>query len=357
MSVVYFIPLTLKDDPQKIERAVLKLFRATGLPEKIQKNDVVAIKMHFGEEKNHGYIKPRYAAVVSKEIIRVQGKPFFTDTNTLYVGKRSNAVDHLLLAYKHGFIPDVLYAPVIIADGLLGNAEVKVKINGKHFKDVPIARELAFCDGIVSLNHFTGHVLTHFGAALKNLGMGGSARSGKLLQHSAVKPVVNPRKCTGCEVCIPWCSTGSIKMDGDKAIINLETCIGCGQCLSVCKFEAISFKWNESSELVQEKMVEHVLGVLKGKEDKSTHITFLTHITKECDCMAEDEPAIMEDIGLLASNDPVALDKASLDCIEERIGKEFGELISRSYLPLNQINYAELLNLGSPNYELQTMKV
>ncbi|MGQ9619049.1 MAG: DUF362 domain-containing protein [Candidatus Aminicenantia bacterium] len=349
-SEVYWAPISLKDEKERIIESIRKLIHATGFPEKISKNDIIAIKIHFGEEGNRGFIKPEFAKIVSDELKKAGAKTFFTDTNTLYKGKRSNAIDHLILAYEHGFKPDFLGAPVIIADGLLGNAEVKVKIDGKHFKEVPIARELAFCDGIVSLNHFTGHLVTLFGACLKNLGMGGSSRAGKLLQHSSVKPSVKEKKCTGCGVCISWCPTESIKMKGDIAFINLETCIGCGQCLSVCKFDAIYFNWDESSEIVQEKMVEHALGVLKDK--KALHLTFLTHITLDCDCMAKDEPSIVEDIGIISSLDSVAIERAGLDLIKKRTGKDFFELTNRTELPENQIIYAEKLGLGSSDYKL-----
>jgi uncharacterized protein len=353
MSNVLFIPVSLKDSPDKVELAIRKIFKATGFIDKMEKEDLVAIKIHFGEEGNVGHIQPRYAAVVSKEILRKGGKPFFTDTNTLYKSRRSNAVEHMILAYEHGFTYDVLQAPVIIADGLMGNAEIKVPINGKHFKEVPIARELAFCNSIVSLTHFTGHLVTQFGGTLKNLGMGGSSRAGKLLQHSSVKPSVKDKKCTGCELCTKWCPTGSITMAGAIAAIDWKTCIGCGQCLSVCQFDAIKFSWSESAELVQEKMVEHALGVMKGKEKKSTHITFLTHITAECDCLAKDEAPIIDDIGILASDDPVALDKASMDLIQQKAGKSIGHLTERANLPMNQISYAESLHLGTAAYELK----
>lgn len=351
MSVVYFYEFRGNEKNEELEGILLNLFRVTGFPEKITEGDFIAIKMHFGEEGNRGYIKPNFAKVISDEVKRAGGKPFFTDTNTLYKGRRANAIDHLMLAYEHGFNPEYLKAPVIIADGLLGNAEIKVKIDGKHFKEVPIARELAFCDGIVSLNHFTGHIVTLFGSCLKNLGMGGSSRAGKLLQHSSVKPRVKEKKCTGCELCVLWCSTQSIEMKEGKAFINLETCIGCGQCLSVCKFDAIYFNWEESSEIVQEKMVEHAMGVLKGK--KAVHITFLNHITLDCDCMAKNEPPIIEDIGILASLDPVSIDKAGLDLIEKRIGKSFAHHTQRPEIPGNQILYAESIGLGESNYELK----
>lgn len=355
MSVVYFYQFRGNETNEELEKILLNLFRATGFSEKVFEDDFIAIKMHFGEEGNRGYIKPNFAKVISDEIKKAGGKPFFTDTNTLYKGRRANAIDHLMLAYEHGFTPEYLKAPVIIADGLLGNAEIKVKIDGKHFKEVPIARELAFCDGIVSLNHFTGHIVTQFGSCLKNLGMGGSSRAGKLLQHSSVKPRVKEKKCTGCELCVFWCSTGSIEMKEGKAFINPETCIGCGQCLSVCKSDAIYFNWEESSELVQEKMVEHAMGVLKGK--KAVHITFLNHITLDCDCMAKDEPPIVEDIGILSSLDPVSIDKAGLDLIEKRIGKSFAHYTKRPEISGNQILYAESIGLGKSNYELKIVSV
>ncbi len=355
MSIVYYYHFKGNETEEELEKALLELFRATGFHEKISEGDFVAIKMHFGEEGNRGYIKPNFAKVISNEIKRVGGKPFLTDTNTLYKGRRANAIDHLMLAYEHGFTPEFLGAPVIIADGLLGNAEVKVKIDGRHFKEVPIARELAFCDGIVSLNHFTGHIVTLFGSCLKNLGMGGSSRAGKLLQHSSVKPRVKEKKCTGCELCVFWCSTNSIEMREGKAYINLETCIGCGQCLSVCKFDAIYYNWEESSENVQEKMVEHAMGVLKGK--KGVHITFLNRITLDCDCMAKDEPPVVKDIGILSSLDPVAIDRASLDLVERSLGKSFAHHTGRPEIPVNQILYAESLGLGSSNYELEIISI
>lgn len=348
-SKVYFCPLNLKESREKISKVVDLLLERTLFYEKIEKNQFIALKIHFGEEGNRGFVKPEYLREIIKKIQKKGARPFLTDTNTLYAGKRANAVDHLILAAKHGFTLENTGAPVIISDGLLGNNEIKIKINGKHFKEVPIARELGLCQGILSINHFTGHIVTHFGAALKNLGMGGSARAGKLLQHSNVSPKVNNSKCTGCEICLEWCLTNSISMVEGKAKIDPRTCTGCGQCLSICPVYAISFSWSESSELVQEKMVEHTLGVLKGKN--FAHITFLTHITQECDCLAKDEEPICEDIGILSSSDVVAIDKAALDLVSEKLGKKI------SHLPEKQISYAESLGLGNSNYEIEKVSL
>ncbi len=356
MATVFFIPATLQTPRQTLTRIVASLFQATGLPARLDPGDLTAVKIHFGEEGNRGHIPPDLAAVVSRELLAAGAKPFFTDTNTLYVGRRANAVDHLLLAHEHGFTPEALGAPVLIADGLLGNDEVRVKIKGKHFQEVRIARDLAMARALVGINHFTGHLVTGFGAALKNLGMGGASRAGKLHQHAAVRPRVNLKKCTGCAECVRWCSTGAIRVKDALASIDGRACIGCGQCLSVCPHHAVQFNWDESPALVQQKMVEHALGVLMGKEKKSAHLTFLTHITAECDCLATDDPLLLPDIGVLASTDPVAIDAAALDLVEQALGGTLAQATGRP-LPNAQLVHAQAVGLGSSEYELVTLEV
>jgi hypothetical protein len=355
VSTVFFAPATLQTPREELTNIVATLFKATGLPDRLEPGDLTAIKIHFGEAGNRGYIAPDLASVVAREVAASGAKPFFTDTNTLYVGRRANAVDHLLLAHEHGFTPEVLGAPVLIADGLLGNDEARVKIQGRHFQEVRIARDLAHARALVGLHHFTGHLVTGFGAAIKNLGMGGASRAGKLHQHAAVRPRVNLKKCTGCAECLKWCSTGAIRVKDTKASIDSDVCIGCGQCLSVCPAHAVQFNWDESPALVQQKMAEHALGVLQGKERKSAHLTFLTHMTAECDCLAKDDPLLLPDLGILASTDPVAIDQAALDLVEEALGAPLAQATGRS-LPNAQIAHAEAVGLGSARYELVTLE-
>ena len=355
MTAVFFARATLETSHAELTNIVAALFNATDLARRLEPGDLTAVKIHFGEEGNKGHISPDLAAVVSREISKTGAKPFFTDTNTLYVGRRANAVDHLLLAHEHGFTPDILGAPVLIADGLLGNDEVKVRIKGRHFQEVPIARDLALARALVGLHHFTGHLVTGFGAALKNLGMGGASRAGKLLQHAAVRPRVNMKKCVGCAECVKWCSTGAIRVKDLRASIDTGVCIGCGQCLAVCPHHAIQFNWDESPALVQQKMAEHALAVLKGKEKKSAHLTFLTHMTAECDCLAKDDPLLLPDIGILASTDPVAIDQAAVDLVEQALGATLAQATGRA-LPNAQIAHAEALGLGSSQYELVTLE-
>jgi len=122
-------------------------------------------------------------------------------------------------------------APIVMADGLIGNSEKNVKINGVHFKEVAIASEMLTTHSMIVVSHFKGHIGAGFGGAIKNIGMGGASRKGKMRQHSDMKPKVKGSACTGCEGCIKWCPTGAISMQNGKAFINEETCIGCGECL------------------------------------------------------------------------------------------------------------------------------
>jgi uncharacterized Fe-S center protein len=101
-------------------------------------------------------------------------------------------------------------------------------------------------------------------------------------------------------------------------------------------------------------MAEHALGVLKGKKDKAAFFNFLISVTKDCDCFATpDMPKIVDDIGIIASTDPVAVDKAAIDLIEAKAGKKLAELVENIKLdPAYQIEHAQRIGLGKADYEL-----
>ena len=139
----------------------------------------VAIKIHFGEYGNMAYIRPNYAAVIVRMIQNLGGKPFLTDANTLYSGSRSDAVGHLRTAMVNGFNRIATGCDVIIADGLRGNDERIIDVQGKYCPSPKIAAAIAEADIIISLNHFKGHEQAGFGGAVKNLGMGSGSVAGK----------------------------------------------------------------------------------------------------------------------------------------------------------------------------------
>ncbi len=366
---VYF--MDLRTTPK--ENLLVKLSRlleAAEMGRRFKKRDLVAVKLHFGEAGNTAFIRPIYVRRVVERIKAAGGIPFLTDANTLYAGTRSDTPTHLTTAIQNGFAYAVVEAPLVIADGLRGRTEEPIPIQGKHIETAYIGTEIVEADALISVAHFKGHELSGFGGTIKNLGMGCASRRGKLAQHSNLSPKVKAKKCIGCGDCIPHCSQGAIALtqarEGkEKARIDEETCIGCGECILICPNEAIQIQWDTSVPVFLEKMVEYTVAVLKGKEDRSLFINFITNVSPACDCYGYNDAAIVRDIGIVASSDPVAIDQAAVDLINEEpalagscleSSKECGvdkfkTLYPKVEWPI-QLEYAEKLGLGSRAYEL-----
>jgi hypothetical protein len=363
-SLVYFADLRAKPG-QNLLGKVKGLLDAVGLAEKIKKDALVAVKLHFGEAGNTAYIRPVFVRKIVDAIKDVGGRPFLTDANTLYVGTRSDSVGHLSTAIQNGFAYAVMGAPLIIADGLRGGNETAVTVNLKRFKRVHIASEIVRADAIVSAAHFKGHELSGFGGTIKNLGMGCASRKGKLAQHSTVSPKVTRKKCEGCGDCVEYCASDAISLVDEKATIDRKKCIGCGECIIICPNEAIKIRWDQEIPAFLENMVEYTAGVLKGKETTATFLNFITQVSPACDCYPHNDAPIVADVGIVASNDPVAIDQASADLVNQAEGFaasalttnfEPGEDKFRALYPNVdweiQLEYAEKLKLGTRAYDL-----
>ena len=355
MSKVYYIRAKEGEDATTLASKAIRLLKKIPSLGSIKKNDFVGIKTHFGEKGNIGHVSADVVKDIAKFLKKKSGYVFTTDTNTLYrSGSRSNSVDHISLACEHGFGLSRTGVPAIIADGLTGRNFVAVKIPGKHLKSVKIASDIVNSDFLLYLSHMTGHMQTGFGAALKNMGMGCASRAGKLEQHSSVLPTVTVTKCTGCGDCIKWCPTDAIKIERGKAVILQKKCIGCGECTVACKVNAIEIKWNESIRNMQEKMAEYAFGVAEATgRHRMCCVNFLTHITKDCDCMTKDEPPVCGDIGIMASADPVALDKASVEAIIKANKKDVFKIGYPNIDWSVQLKHAEALGLGKRSYRLE----
>lgn len=363
-STVYFIDLraTMKEN---FLAKLGRLVETAGLIETVNDRDLVAVKLHFGELGNTAFIRPVYIRKIVDIIKSAGGMPFLTDANTLYAGTRSDAPGHLNTAIQNGFAYPVVGAPLIIADGLRGKSETRVAINQKRFKQVYIAREIVESDVLLSVAHFKGHELSGFGGAIKNVGMGCASRKGKMAQHSSVCPKVKRKKCIGCGECLDHCSRRAIKLVEEKAVINQKKCIGCGECILICPNSAIQIQWNQSIPIFLENMVEYTMGVLKSKKGKSLYVNFITDIAPACDCMPVNDAPIVRDIGVVASNDPVAIDQASVDLVNQEHGlpgscltvntapgkDKFKGLYPKVDWPI-QLDYAQKLGIGSRSYDL-----
>lgn len=362
---VYFSSLKATKRKENHLNRLAALAQAGNLWAKFHKDELIAIKVHFGEKGNTGFINPIYTREIVSSLKKKGCKPFLTDTNTLYVGTRANSVDHLETALAHGFGYATTGAPLIIADGLTGKNYLEVKIEGVHLKSVRIAGDIYNADGLLALSHFKGHGLTGFGGAIKNLGMGLGSRSGKYIMHQGAIPSIDEEACIKCMDCVEWCPADAIIITPEESRIDPELCIGCGECKVTCTHGAVEVKGSSTTRELQEKMAEYALGGIKGKEKRMGYFNFLLDITPDCDCVGWSDRPLVPDQGFLYSDDPVAIDQASLDLVNNARGFEDSALKKNhgpgedkfrgahpKVNPEDQLRHAENIGLGSRKYEL-----
>ncbi|MCF0176829.1 MAG: DUF362 domain-containing protein [Bacteroidales bacterium] len=313
MSKVYFTDLRTRANFSLLDKLEM-LIKEAGIGQIDFKDKFVAIKVHFGEFGNMAYIRPNYAAVMVRIIRELGGKPFLTDANTLYTGSRSNAIDHLRTAMVNGWNSIATGCDIIIADGLRGTDERIVDIGGNYCPQPKIGSAIADADIVVSMSHFKGHEQAGFGGAVKNLGMGSGSVAGKGDMHSTAQPKIMTEKCTGCGVCQYNCAHDAIHVsESGFAWINYDRCVGCGQCIAVCEHEAAVQGSEESGKVLNYKIAEYTKAVLKDKPH--FHVSFIMNVSPECDCWGHNDAAIVPDLGIAASFDPIALDQACADLV------------------------------------------
>ena len=302
--------------PLKLQR----LLRTAGIDQIDMDGKFVAIKMHFGELGNLGFLRPNYARAVADVVKSLGGKPFLTDCNTLYPGSRKNALEHLYCAWENGFTPMTVGCPILIGDGLKGTDDVEVPVEGgEYVTAAKIGRAVMDADIFISLSHFKGHETTGFGGAIKNIGMGCGSRAGKKEQHSNGKPVIDPEACRGCKRCLKECANDGLEFNEltRKMEVDTEHCVGCGRCIGACNFDAIAFATDAATKELNCRMAEYTKAVIDGRPN--FHISLVMDISPNCDCHAENDAPILPDIGMFCSFDPLALDQACVDaCLRQQ---------------------------------------
>ena len=308
-SKVYFTTFKTNSNENLIQK-LHRLMKTAGFEQIDFDEKFTAIKIHFGEYGNLAFLRPNYAKVVADYVKELGGKPFLTDCNTLYVGSRKNALDHLETAYLNGFSPLQTGCHVIIADGLKGTDEALVKIDGEYVKEAKIGQAIMDADIFISLTHFKGHEMAGFGGAIKNIGMGCGSRAGKMEQHCEGQPSV-VGECVGCGACAKICAHNAPVIENKKATIDHNRCVGCGRCLAVCPKDAIQADFSDSIQKLNYRMAEYSLAVCKDRP--CFHISLICDVSPNCDCHSENDIPIIPNVGMLASFDPVALDQACAD--------------------------------------------
>ncbi len=351
---VYFVPLNDVDNEADGIGVVDALWKRAGLAKQSPPQGIMAVKMHFGDQGNHRTVPPAYVRRLGELLRDAGARTFATDTTTLYSGPRADAVGHLMLAAEHGYTLDSLGMPVVIADGVRGQGQVMVPLEpeGKHFTNCSLASAWDEIDGFVLLTHLTGHCAVGVGGALKNAAMGWASRGGKRMQHSATRPEVDADKCTACGRCIEHCPVSALTLEGDVPRTDKQLCIGCGQCFSVCPSEAISYDWSSAGLVLQERIAEYATAAIMPKRPHVFGITFLTRITRQCDCLGDDHDYKLPDVGIAASTDLVALDAACVDLCNRAAGEDFFGSMWPGLDFSAQLAHAESLGLGSRDYKL-----
>ncbi len=368
-SKVYFTNMRTKNGVN-LQQKLEKLIKAAGIGQIDFQDKYVAIKLHFGEPGNLAYLRPNYAKTVADVVKELGGKPFLTDCNTLYVGGRKNALDHISSAYENGFSPFSTGCHILIGDGLKGTDEVYVPVEGgTYVKEAKIGRAVMDADVFISLTHFKGHECTGFGGCLKNIGMGCGSRAGKMEMHSAGKPYVNQEACVGCGACVKICAHDAPVITDKKASIDHVKCVGCGRCIGVCPKDAVNPAEDESNDILNCKIAEYTKAVVDGRP--CFHISLVVDVSPYCDCHAENDAAIVPDVGMFASFDPIALDVACADAVnaqqpigESVLGEHIHEhdhhdhfkTVSPNTNWKTAITHGVNIGLGTEDYELIVVK-
>jgi len=316
---------------------------------KFQKGSFVGIKMTIGDKGSTGYIRPEAVSLLVKKLRKQGVNPFVFDTNVIYRGQRQNAVDHLTLAYNKGFTPGKLGCPYIIADGVFGNDSVSLKVDSGSISEIKVPSLVKVLEDLIVLSHVTGHMMSGYAGAIKNVAMGMASRAGKQVQHSSLKPTIDVGKCTMCGTCIDHCPVSAISELSGRVFVNSNICIGCGECIAACKIDAVIINWKEDPLIFIERMTEYAAGIL-SKIQRKVFINFATDITLECDCICGNDHRIIDDIGIFASEDILAVDRACYDMLkgERDILSRGGKINAH----LHQFQYAEKTGLGRLDYTL-----
>ena len=303
---------------------------------KLGKN--VAIKVHFGEKGCVTYMDPQIVKQVYNKLISLGKKATLVECNVLYKGSRTNSKDHIVTAKEHGFG----FAPIDILDGEEGSEFVEIG-------GCKIGKGIKKYDSLLVISHFKGHGLAGFGAAIKNVGMGLGSRAGKMHMHINTHPEIS-EKCIACGNCIKHCDVNAIKMVNGKAKIDNSKCIGCAMCVAVCPNSAVSVPWlEETPGELQKKIAQYAKAVL-SLFPNALFINILEKITKDCDCESEPQKPVMDDVGIVAADNIVAVDRASLNLANEFSEGQFNEVneVDKN----RQLSFAEELGLGNSKYEL-----
>lgn len=303
----------------------------------------VGIKVHFGERGCNTYMDPQIVKKVYDKVTSLNYTAKLIETNVLYKGSRTDATSHKKVALEHGFD----FADIHILDGEKGEEFIEVPLESAVVDKAKLGAGLKEYDSLIIITHFKGHSFAGYGGVFKNLGMGFGSRAGKLHMHASVNPTINQNTCTACGLCVKGCDFDAITIE-EKANVDQDKCTGCAMCIAICPVNAVNIPWGTSTnENLQKKIIDYSEGVFKVVSiENCIFINIANNITKECDCMGISQKPLMEDVGIFGGYDPVAIDKACLDKVDENF------MNMNPHDKMLQTEYAQQKGLGNVEYDL-----
>lgn len=333
----------------------------------IEKDEWVAVKTHFGSFGAHRIIRPVFLRKVVESVRKAGAYPFVTDT------VRIRGLDYLEVANQNGINHLSVGAPVVIADGLYGHDNIMVKA-GELLGEIAVASLIFDVPAMVVCSHVKGHINAGYAGAIKNLAMGGVSSShrdcgwkcGRGSMHTIGEGIMkwNAEVCDFCNQCVEICPLETLSFEGKEMIWNEEKCWRCGRCERGCPAEAIQFPQND--ERFMRSLAEAAAAVLSTfRPRKVIYVNFLTEVQPECDCMPAADVPVLQDAGIVISEDIVAVEQASIDFLEKSsiLGNSFasdGEIRDTEHFfaqlhekpYIMQLEEAERLGLGSRDYKI-----
>ena len=358
-STVHFAPSKMKrlaaEDslPAKFRRMLEKCDLAGKFKDKR-----VAIKMHVGGHLGYTTIHPLFIRTLVTMVKDAGGWPFLTDG--------SFSVPD---AVARGYTQETLGAPIYPVAGAYDKYFYPKEINYRSLEKVEIAGNIADAEAMIVLSHGKGHGQCGFGGAIKNLAMGAVTERTRGWIHGVQDAEFswNAEACTHCHLCRENCPAGAIKFnDKDEMSIFSHHCRCCMHCVDSCPAQAITI--NVGSMLYfQEAMALTAKAVLDTfAPNRVLYVTAMLNITPLCDCWGFTTPSLVPDVGIMASDDIVAIEQAAIDSIDAskylegslpeqvKMGEGDGHLLFRIWGkdPYLQVETAARLGLGSREYEL-----
>lgn len=373
MSKVFFSSArTLRWDykhsvPGKLETLLEKI----NLYDRFADDDWVAVKTHWGSPGAFRIIPPVMIRKVVEAVQRTGAAPFVTDT------VRIMGLDYLEVANQNGLNHLSCGAPVVLADGLYGRDSILVNA-GPVLGSIAVASAIHDSAGMVVCTHTKGHINAGYAGAIKNLAMGCvSSRHrdhgwkkgrGGMHCHGELSLQWNPEMCTFCEQCRNVCPLHSIEFREGQFTYDEQNCWHCGRCSRVCQEGALTLP--QDDDTFQKSMAGAAAAVLSTfKKGKVVYVNFLYGIQPECDCMPVADVPVIQDQGIMISDDLVAVEQASLDMLrsapplpqsaadEAQIKPGDDILYTINPRPMHlQVDECERLGLGTKKYELITVE-